>query len=366
MKYDYLIVGSGIYGAVCAHELSNDGCKVLVVEKRNHIAGNSYTEKVEGINVHKYGPHIFHTNIDRVWEYVNQFANFNNFVNRPKANYKGEIYSLPFNMYTFEKMWGIKTGEEAKAIIENQRAEAKIGEPKNLEEQAISLVGKDIYEKLVKGYTEKQWGRDCKELPPSIIKRLPVRFEYNDNYFDAKYQGIPIGGYTGMIEKMLSGSDVMLNTDYLSDRDNLDKLADKVIYTGSIDAFFDYSEGHLEYRTVRFENEVLNQKDYQGNAVINYTDRQTPYTRIIEHKHFEFGNQEKTVISKEFSMNYTEGCEPYYPINDNKNTECYQKYKSLSEKQNRVIFGGRLGEYKYYNMDDVIESALNMLETKIK
>ncbi|MCR5457471.1 MAG: UDP-galactopyranose mutase [Clostridiales bacterium] len=363
MKYDYLIVGSGIYGAVCAHELSKDGRKVLVVEKRNHIAGNCYTENVEGINVHKYGPHIFHTNIDRVWRYVNQFADFNNFVNRPKANYKGEIYSLPFNMYTFEKMWGVKTGEEAKAVIEKQRAEANIGEPTNLEEQAISLVGRDIYEKLVKGYTEKQWGRDCRELPPSIIKRLPVRFEYYDNYFDAKYQGIPIGGYTSMIEKMLSGSDVMLNTDYLSDRENLDKLAGRIIYTGSIDAFFDYSEGHLEYRTVRFENEVLNQKDYQGNAVINYTDRQTPYTRIIEHKHFEFGDQEKTVISKEYSMNYTEGCEPYYPINDKKNTECYLKYKALSEKQNKVIFGGRLGEYKYYNMDDVIESALNMLET---
>ena len=363
MKYDYLIVGSGIYGAVCAHELSKDGRKVLVVEKRNHIAGNCYTENVEGINVHKYGPHIFHTNIDRVWRYVNQFADFNNFVNRPKANYKGEIYSLPFNMYTFEKMWGVKTGEEAKAVIEKQRAEANIGEPTNLEEQAISLVGRDIYEKLVKGYTEKQWGRDCRELPPSIIKRLPVRFEYNDNYFDAKYQGIPIGGYTSMIEKMLSGSDVMLNTDYLSDRENLDKLAGKIIYSGSIDAFFDYSEGHLEYRTVRFENEVLNMKDYQGNAVINYTDRQTPYTRIIEHKHFEFGNQHKTVVSREFSMNYSEGCEPYYPINDKKNNDCYLKYKARADKQKNCIFGGRLGEYKYYNMDDVIESALNRLES---
>ena len=363
--YNYLVVGSGLSGSVFAHEAKERGKSVLVIERRNHTGGNIYCEEKEGINIHKYGSHIFHTDYKDVWEYVNRFVEFNNFINAPVAYYKGELYNLPFNMNTFSKMWGIITPAEAAAKIAEQRM-AIAGEPENLEEQAISLVGKDIYEKLVKGYTEKQWGRDCKELPPSIIKRLPVRFEYNDNYFDAKYQGIPIGGYTGMIEKMLSGSDVMLNTDYLSDRDNLDKLADKVIYTGSIDAFFDYSEGHLEYRTVRFENEVLNQKDYQGNAVINYTDRQTPYTRITEHKHFEFGNQEKTVISKEFSMNYTEGCEPYYPINDNKNTECYQKYKSLSEKQNRVIFGGRLGEYKYYNMDDVIESALNMLETKIK
>ena len=362
-RYDYIIVGAGLYGAVCADVLSKKGRKVLVVEKRNHIAGNCYTEKVEGIDVHKYGPHIFHTNSDRVWNYITGFASFNNYVNRPKANYLGEIYSLPFNMYTFEKMWGVKTAEEAKQIIEAQRKEANIGEPKNLEEQAISLVGKDIYEKLVKGYTEKQWGRDCRELPPSIIKRLPVRFEYNDNYFDAKYQGIPIGGYTEMVRKMLSSSEVLLNTDYLSDRKYFDGLAEKIIYTGSIDAFFDYSEGHLEYRTVRFETEILDQKDFQGNAVINYTDRSTPFTRIIEHKHFEFGNQEKTVVSKEFSINFSDGCEPYYPINDKKNTDCYLKYKALSEKQKNCIFGGRLGEYKYYNMDDVIESALNMLDT---
>ncbi len=366
MHYDYLIVGAGLYGAVCAHELTKTGKKVLVVEKRPHIGGNCYTENVEGINVHTYGPHIFHTNSDIVWNYVNQFASFNDFVNRPKANFKGEIYSLPFNMYTFEKMWGVKTGEEAKAIIETQKNQAGIKEPSNLEEQAISLVGKDIYEKLVKGYTEKQWGRDCKELPPSIIKRLPVRFEYNDNYFDAKYQGIPIGGYTALIKKMLGGAEVLLNTDYLSERDALDKMADKIIYTGSIDSFFDYSEGRLEYRTVRFETEILDVKDYQGNAVINYTDRETPYTRIIEHKHFEFGQQEKTVVSKEYSMNYSIDSEPYYPINDSKNNQCYMKYKDLAEKQGKVIFGGRLGEYKYYNMDDVIESALNMIKTIIK
>ena len=364
MKYDYLIVGAGLYGAVCAHELTEHGKKVLVVEKRSHIGGNCYTENREGINVHTYGPHIFHTNNDVVWEYVNKFAVFNNFVNRPKANYKGEIYSLPFNMYTF-KMWGVKTGEEAKAIIESQRRQANISEPSNLEEQAISLVGKDIYEKLVKGYTEKQWGRDCRELPPSIIKRLPVRFEYNDNYFDAKYQGIPVGGYTAMIQKMLDGCEVRLNTDYLSERDNLDKLAEKIIYTGSIDSFFDYCEGRLEYRTVRFETEIMDKKDYQGNAVINYTDRETPYTRIIEHKHFEFGQQEKTIVSKEYSLNYSIDSEPYYPINDTKNNQCYLKYKELAEKQKRVIFGGRLGEYKYYNMDDVIESALDMLKNLI-
>ncbi len=365
--YDYLVVGSGLYGAVFAHEAKRKGKKVLVIDKRPNIAGNVYTEKVEGINFHKYGAHIFHMNNEKIWKYVNQFATFNRFTNSPIANYKGELYSLPFNMYTFNKMWGVVTPEEAMAKIEEQRQEIK-GEPKNLEEQAISLVGRDIYEKLIKGYTEKQWGRDCKDLPSFIIKRLPVRLTFDNNYFNALYQGIPVGGYTKMVENMLEGIEVRLGVDYLENKEELDKLADKVIYTGPIDAYFNYSLGTLEYRSVRFENEVLDIPNYQGNAAVNYTDEETPWTRIIEHKWFEFGKDEegndlpKTIISKEYSSEWKPGDEPYYPVNDEKNSSLYQKYKELASKEEKVIFGGRLGEYKYYDMDQVISMSLNLVD----
>ena len=356
--YDYLIVGAGLYGAVCAREAVKAGKKVLVIDKRPHIAGNVHTEEVEGINVHVYGAHIFHTNDRTVWDYVNQFAEFNRFTNSPVANYKGELYSLPFNMYTFNKMWGVVTPAEAEARIEEQKREAGITEPKNLEEQAISLVGTDIYEKLVKGYTEKQWGRDCKDLPAFIIKRLPVRLTFDNNYFNALYQGIPMGGYTKMVENMLSGIEVRLNVDYFDHKAELDALADKVIYTGPIDAYFGYKLGNLEYRSVRFETEVLDIPNFQGNAAVNYTDRETPWTRIIEHKWFEFGTQPKTVISREFSSEWKPGDEPYYPVNDERNGALYQEYKKLADAEEKVIFGGRLGEYKYYDMDAVIASAL--------
>ena len=356
--YDYLIVGAGLYGAVCAREAVRAGKKVLVIDKRPHIAGNVHTEQIEGINVHVYGAHIFHTNDRTVWDYVNQFAEFNRFTNSPVANYKGELYSLPFNMYTFNKMWGVVTPEEAAAKIEEQKREAGITEPKNLEEQAISLVGTDIYEKLVKGYTEKQWGRDCRDLPAFIIKRLPVRLTFDNNYFNALYQGIPMGGYTKMVENMLEGIEVRLNVDYFEHKAELDALADKVIYTGPIDAYFGYKLGYLQYRSVRFETEVLDKPNFQGNAAVNYTDRETPWTRIIEHKWFEFGDQPKTVISREFSSEWKPGDEPYYPVNDERNGKLYQQYKALADAEEKVIFGGRLGEYKYYDMDAVIASAL--------
>lgn len=365
--YEYLVVGSGLYGAVFAHEAKKAGKSVIVIDKRPHIGGNIYTEKTEGINVHKYGAHIFHTNDRRVWEFVNQFSEFNRFTNSPIANYKGELYSLPFNMYTFNKMWGVTTAEEAEEKINAQRAEI-IGEPKNLEEQAISLVGRDIFEKLIKGYTEKQWGRECKELPSFIIKRLPVRFTFDNNYFNALYQGIPIGGYTKMIENMLDGIEIRLNTDYLANKSEYDAMAKKIIYTGPIDAYFDYKLGYLEYRSVRFEDEVLDKPNFQGNAAVNYTDRETPWTRIIEHKWFEFGKDEngnelpKTVISREYSSEWKPGDEPYYPVNDEKNSELCLKYKKLAEAEERVVFGGRLGEYKYYDMDKTIAAALDMCE----
>ena len=363
MNYNYLIVGSGLYGATIAQQAKKAGKSVLVIDKRPNIGGNIYTEKVEGINVHKYGAHIFHTNNKEVWDYVTSFVDFNRFTNSPVANYKGELYSMPFNMYTFNKMWGVVTPEEAAAKIEEQKKEIT-GEPKNLEEQAISLVGRDIYEKLVKGYTEKQWGRDCKDLPAFIIKRLPVRLTFDNNYFNALYQGIPIGGYTKLIEKMLEGIEVRLNVDYLENKEELDKLAEKVIYTGPIDAYFDYKLGTLEYRSVRFENEILDKPNFQGNAAVNYTDRETPWTRIIEHKWFEFGKDEngndlpKTVISREYSSEWKLGDEPYYPVNDTKNSTLYEQYKALAEAEDNVIFGGRLGEYKYYDMDKTIEVAL--------
>ena len=363
MNYNYLIVGSGLYGATIAQQAKKAGKSVLVIDKRPNVGGNIYTEKVEGINVHKYGAHIFHTNNKEVWDYVTSFVDFNRFTNSPMANYKGELYSMPFNMYTFNKMWGVVTPEEAAAKIEEQKKEIT-GEPKNLEEQAISLVGRDIYEKLVKGYTEKQWGRDCKDLPAFIIKRLPVRLTFDNNYFNALYQGIPIGGYTKLIEKMLEGIEVRLNVDYLENKEELDKLAEKVIYTGPIDAYFDYKLGTLEYRSVRFENEILDKPNFQGNAAVNYTDRETPWTRIIEHKWFEFGKDEngndlpKTVISREYSSEWKLGDEPYYPVNDAKNSTLYEQYKALAEAEDNVIFGGRLGEYKYYDMDKTIEVAL--------
>lgn len=357
--YDYLVVGAGLFGATFAYNANKAGKKVLVIDKRNHIAGNIYTENVEDINVHRYGAHIFHTNSKRVWDFVNLFAEFNRFTNSPIANYKGEIYSLPFNMYTFNKMWGVVTPSQAKEKIKEQVLKAGIKEPKNLEEQAISLVGTDIYEKLIKGYTKKQWGRDCKELPAFIIKRLPVRFSYNNNYFNALYQGIPIGGYTKLVENMLKGIDVRLGLDFLKDRENLSKLAEKIVYTGAIDAYYDYKLGTLEYRSVRFEEEILDTDNFQGNAAVNYTDMETPYTRIIEHKWFEFKNQEKTVISKEYSSEWKRGDEPYYPVNDTKNQKLLEEYKELAKKEEKVFFGGRLGEYKYYDMDMVIESALD-------
>ena len=368
--YDYLIIGSGLFGSVFARQAADAGKKVLVIDKRPNIAGNVYTEKVEGINFHKYGAHIFHTSNTEVWNYVNRFATFNRFTNSPVANYKGELYSMPFNMYTFNKMWGVVTPEEAAAKIEEQKKEIT-GKPQNLEEQAISLVGRDIYEKLVKGYTEKQWGRDCKELPAFIIKRLPVRLTFDNNYFNALYQGIPIGGYTKLVENLLEGIEVRLNEDYLEDKEKWNAMAEKVVYTGAIDAYFDYTLGNLEYRSVRFENEILDMPNFQGNAAVNYTDRETPWTRIIEHKWFEFGKDEngndlpKTIISKEYSSEWKPGDEPYYPVNDKKNGELYQKYKALAEKEENIIFGGRLGEYKYYDMDAVIASALECARNQL-
>lgn len=365
MKYDYLIVGSGLYGAVFAREMTDAGKKVLVIDRRDHIAGNIYTEEIEGINVHKYGAHIFHTNDKEVWQYVNRFAEFNRFTNSPVANYRGELYSLPFNMYTFNKMWGVVTPEEAAAKIEEQRRAAGIAEPRNLEEQAISLVGTDIYEKLIKGYTEKQWGRPCKELPAFIIKRLPVRLTFDNNYFNALYQGIPDGGYTRMAANMLEGIEVRLGVDYLKNKAELDGLSDRIVYTGAIDAYFGYKLGVLEYRSVRFETEILDKPNFQGNAAVNYTDAETPWTRIIEHKWFEFGTQPKTVISREYSSEWQAGDEPYYPVNDEKNTKLYEKYKRLAADEKKIIFGGRLGEYKYYDMDAVIASALRRCKKEL-
>ena len=366
MKYDYLVVGAGLYGAVFAHEAKAAGKTVLVIDKRPNIAGNVYTEAVEGIQVHKYGAHIFHTNNKKVWDYVNRFAVFNRFTNSPVANYKGELYSLPFNMYTFNKMWGVVTPQEAAARIEEQRRAAGITEPHNLEEQAISLVGHDIYEKLIKGYTEKQWGRPCKELPAFIIKRLPVRLTFDNNYFNALFQGIPVGGYTQMVENMLEGVEVRLNVDYLKEKTAFDSIAGKVVYTGPVDAYFDYKLGALEYRSVRFETEVLDMPNFQGNAAVNYTDAETPWTRIIEHKWFEFGRdaegQElpKTVISREYSSEWKPGDEPYYPVNDEKNGKLYAEYREFAVQEENTIFGGRLGEYKYYDMDQAIAAALEL------
>ncbi|MBO6335872.1 UDP-galactopyranose mutase [Enterococcus faecium] len=371
MMYDYLVVGAGLYGSIFAREATNNGYKVLVIDKRNNVAGNIYTEKVEGINVHKYGAHIFHTNNVEVWNYLQQYAKFNRFTNSPVANYKGELYSMPFNMYTFNKMWGVVTPEDAATKIEEQRKEIK-GKPKNLEEQAISLVGRDIYEKLVKGYTEKQWGRDCKDLPAFIIKRLPVRLTFDNNYFNALYQGIPIGGYTKMIENILDGIDLKLGEDYLKNKKYWDGITKKVVYTGPIDAYFSYRLGYLEYRSVKFENEILDKKNFQGNAVVNYTDCETPWTRIIEHKWFEFGKDEngndlpKTIISKEYSSEWKPGDEPYYPVNDEKNGSLYAKYKDLADKEKNVIFGGRLGEYKYYDMDTTVEAVLEECKKVLK
>lgn len=368
--YDYLVVGSGLYGSIFAREATDKGFKVLVIDKRDHIGGNIYTERVEGINFHKYGAHIFHTNLKYVWDYLNRFCTFNRFTNSPVANYKGELYSLPFNMYTFNKMWGVVTPEEAKAKIDEQRKEVT-GEPKNLEEQAISLVGRDIYEKLIKGYTEKQWGRDCKDLPSFIIKRLPVRLTFDNNYFNALYQGIPVGGYTKMIENILSGIDIKLNENYLDRKEYWNSFAKKVVYTGAIDAFYEYKIGTLEYRSVRFENEMLDKPNFQGNAAVNYTDGETPWTRIIEHKWFEFGKDEngndlpKTIISREFSSEWKPGDEPYYPVNDEKNGVLYKKYKELAGKEDNIIFGGRLGEYKYYDMDATVASVLEMCKKEL-
>ena len=365
-KYDYLIVGAGLYGATFARQMKESGKKVLVIDKRPTIGGNVYTENVEGINVHKYGAHIFHTNNKKVWDFVNRFATFNRFTNSPVANFHGELYSLPFNMYTFNKMWGVVTPREAAAKIEEQRKAAGIKEPENLEEQAISLVGTDIYEKLIKGYTEKQWGRPCTELPSFIIKRLPVRFTFDNNYFNALYQGIPVGGYTKMVRNMLEGIEVKVNADYLKNKAEYDSMADHVVYTGPVDAYFGYKLGYLQYRSVKFETEVLDIPNFQGNAAVNYTDSETPWTRIIEHKWFEFGKDEngkdiqKTVISREYSSEWKPGDEPYYPVNDKKNSDLYQEYRKLADQENKVIFGGRLGEYKYYDMDKVIEEALKI------
>ena len=363
--YDYLVVGAGLYGAIFAHEAKKKGKSVLVIDKRPQIGGNIYTEEIEEIQVHKYGAHIFHTNNKKVWRYITQFAEFNRYTNSPVANYHGELYSLPFNMYTFNKMWGVVTPEEAAEKIEQQRKEAGITEPANLEEQAISLVGTDIYEKLIKGYTEKQWGRPCTQLPSFIIKRLPVRLTFDNNYFNALYQGIPMGGYTKMVENILDGVEVKVNTDYLEEKEYWDQQAEKVIYTGPIDAYFGYRLGTLEYRSVRFETEVLDKPNFQGNAVVNYTDRETPWTRIIEHKFFEFGTQPKTVISREYSSEWKQGDEPYYPVNDERNGKLYQEYRKMAESEERVVFGGRLGEYRYYDMDAVIESVLTMCEKEL-
>ena len=368
-RYDFLIVGTGLFGAVSAYLLKKKGYSVLLIDKRNHIGGNVYTEKVRGINVHKYGAHIFHTGNKEVWNFVNSFVEFNRYTNSPVANYKGKLYNLPFNMNTFYQMWGVKTPEEARVKIESQKKDYHIDNPKNLEEQAISLIGKDIYEALIKGYTQKQWGRKCTELPAFIIKRLPVRFTFDNNYFNDKYQGIPEGGYTALIEKMLEGCDVRLGIDYFDQKEELDACADRIIYTGEIDRYFNYEYGHLQYRTVSFETEILEGvANYQGNAVINYTDAETPYTRIIEHKHFEMFGEEltespDTVISREYSKEWQPGDEPYYPVNDDKNSELYAKYKALADAQTKVIFGGRLAEYKYYDMHKVIERAMEVVET---
>ena len=363
MHYDYLVVGAGLFGAVFTQRALSAGKRVLVLEKRDHIAGNTYTQDLEGIQVHKYGAHIFHTNDSAVWAYVNRFAEFNRYTNSPVANYHGELYSLPFNMYTFNRMWGVTTPQEAEAEIRRQRETAGITEPRNLEEQAISLVGIDIYEKLVKGYTEKQWGRPCTELPAFIIRRLPVRFTFDNNYFNARFQGIPVEGYTALAEKLLSGADIILNTDYLQDKSKWDALADTVLYTGAIDRYFNYCLGPLQYRSVRFETEVLDIPNYQGNAVINYTDRETPYTRIIEHKHFVFGTQPKTVISREYSAEWQPGEEPYYPVNDAANSALYEQYRVLAKSEKNVFFCGRLGEYRYYDMDAVIARALSLADS---
>ena len=372
MKYDYLIVGAGLFGAVCAYEFTKAGKSCLVIDKREHIAGNIYTEEVEGINVHKYGAHIFHTSNKMIWEYINGFAEFNNYINSPVAVYKDELYSLPFNMNTFSKLWNIKTPKEAKDIIEKQKAEFKVDEPKNLEEQALSLVGRDVYEKLIKGYTEKQWGRDCKDLPAFIIKRLPLRFTYDNNYFNDRFQGIPIGGYTQIVEKMLEGSEVLTGTDYFEFIKGHKGIAEKTIFTGMIDEYFNFKLGNLEYRTVKFETEVLDEENYQGNAVVNYTEREVPFTRVIEHKHFEFAKDKdgnplpKTVVSREYSTEWEPGIEPYYPVNDDKNGKLFEEYKKLAEGESNVIFGGRLGNYKYYDMDKVIEAALLCVENELK
>ena len=365
MKYDYLIVGTGLFGAVFAHKAAEKGKKCLVLDRRNHIGGNIYTEEMEGIQVHRYGAHIFHTSNKKVWEYVNRFAEFNHYINSPIAVYKDELYNLPFNMNTFSKMWNIKTPAEAKEIIDRQIADLGITEPANLEEQALSLVGRDVYEKLIKGYTEKQWGRKCTELPAFIIRRLPLRFTYDNNYFSDRYQGIPIGGYTAIIKKLLEQADVKLGTDYLKERETYKDAADRIVFTGMIDEYFDYILGALEYRSVRFETEILDCPNYQGNAVVNYTEREVPYTRIIEHKHFEFGVSDKTVISREYSSEWKVGDEPYYPVNDERNSRLYEKYKELAEKEKRVVFGGRLGAYKYYDMDKVILAALELAEKEL-
>ncbi|MBI6040189.1 UDP-galactopyranose mutase [Clostridium perfringens] len=365
-KYDYLIVGAGLFGSVFANEAKKKGKKCLVIDKRNHTGGNIYCEEIEGINVHKYGAHIFHTNNKEVWNYVNELVEFNRYTNSPVANYKGELYNLPFNMNTFYSLWKVKTPDEAMRKIEEQKREANIKEPKNLEEQAISLVGKDIYEKLIKGYTEKQWGKKATELPAFIIKRLPVRFTFDNNYFNDKYQGVPIGGYNKITEKLLEGIDVKLSVDFFKERKELEKLADKIVFTGMIDEFYNYKFGTLEYRSLKFHNEILNEKNYQGNAVINYTEYDIPYTRIIEHKHFEYGNQDKTIITKEYPATWNRGDEPYYPINNEKNNNIYLKYKELADKEENIIFGGRLAEYKYYDMHNVIESALICAKNELK
>ncbi|HFE9684209.1 TPA: UDP-galactopyranose mutase [Clostridium perfringens] len=365
-KYDYLIVGAGLFGSVFANEAKKKGKKCLVIDKRNHTGGNIYCEEIEGINVHKYGAHIFHTNNKEVWNYVNELVEFNRYTNSPVANYKGELYNLPFNMNTFYSLWKVKTPDEAMKKIEEQKREANIKEPKNLEEQAISLVGKDIYEKLIKGYTEKQWGKKATELPAFIIKRLPVRFTFDNNYFNDKYQGVPIGGYNKITEKLLEGIDVKLSVDFFKEREELEKLADKIVFTGMIDEFYNYKFGTLEYRSLKFHNEILNEKNYQGNAVINYTEYDIPYTRIIEHKHFEYGNQDKTIITKEYPATWNRGDEPYYPINNEENNNIYLKYKELADKEENIIFGGRLAEYKYYDMHNVIESALICAKNELK
>lgn len=365
MKYDYLIVGAGLFGSIFAYEANKRGKKCLVIDKRNHIGGNIYCENVDGINVHKYGAHIFHTSNEEVWKYINQFAEFNNYINSPVARYKNELYNMPFNMNTFNKLWGVITPVEAKAKIEEQKAELNIGEPSNLEEQALSLVGTDVYEKLVKGYTEKQWGRSATELPAFIIKRLPLRFTYDNNYFNDRYQGIPMGGYTKIIEKMLEGIDVKLDTDYFKEFRNNNDIAEKIVFTGMIDEFFEYKLGVLEYRSLKFEHERIECENYQGNAVVNYTEREVPYTRIIEHKHFEFGKQAHTVVTKEYPHNWEKGDEPYYPINDDRNNKLFAEYKELAKGYPNVIFGGRLGNYQYYDMDKVIAAALDIVKDEL-